>query len=293
MRYLSTSFRVEASDESERQSACDILAALLGDCGYEAFAPSPHGLDAFVPENLYDESAVSGVLERFPMDSVAISCHTESVPDRDWNAAWEQSGFAPISVGDALTVYDARHTDTSAIPTGEGCPLPLLIETTQAFGTGTHQTTQMVLRCLTTIPPMGKSVLDCGCGTGILGIAALRLGSARAVGYDIDEWSVANARHNAALNGVPQLDIRLGDVACLGGIDGLFDIVMANINRNIILADLPQIARKAAPGTTLIFSGFLDADADAVASAARLQGFAPAESLRDGEWACLMMTRCG
>lgn len=292
MKYLSTTIQIAASNEADAQTAIDLLAALLGDCGYESFEQSPSQLTAYIQEKLFSASDLQQALDCFPMPNVKLKHSTESVDDCDWNQEWEQSGFSPISVDDHFVIYDARHTDPDAVQMDGNSPLALFIEASQAFGTGTHQTTQMVLRSLIDAHVEGKTVLDCGCGTGILAIAALRLGASRAVAYDIDEWSTANTRHNASLNAAEQIEIHLGDAQCLDRVEGSFQVVLANINRNIILAELPRIVEKAQPSDcTLILSGFLTADVDAVRQAAESFGFHLVGTQTSDDWVCLTLRR--
>lgn len=292
MKYLSTTFHIEVTNQTDLQTVMDILSALLGDCGYESFEQSDSELTGYIQSKLYDVDTVKQTISDFPIEGVKITMHTDTVADCDWNTTWEEFGFYPISVGDDIIIYDARHTDQTAVQNSDDRRLQLFIEASQAFGTGCHQTTQMVLQSLIDCVPMGKTVLDCGCGTGILGIAALRLGATRVVGYDIDEWSTTNAHHNAALNHTENIEIRLGNVSCLEDVDGTFDIIMANINRNIITADLPLIVKKASRKAHIILSGFLIDDIACITECANSLGFQLCSSQTSGEWSCLTFSNC-
>ena len=138
-------------------------------------------------------------------------------------------------------------------------------------------------------PSPSVRVLDCGTGTGILSIAALKLGASEAVGYDIDEWSVDNARHNAVINRVDdRFTSLLGDVSILKEVKGTFDLVMANINRNILLADLPMMHEKMAPGARLILSGFYTTDCPMLIEKAQSLGMTLTNQDEDHDWACLV-----
>lgn len=209
------------------------------------------------------------------------------MPDQDWNQDWEDQGFEPIGVSDHLVIYDAKHTDMSMFAGDDGV-MRIFIEARNAFGTGTHQTTRMILRRLLGMDLTGKSVLDCGCGTGILGIVASRLGANRVLGYDIDEWSSENAKHNAALNGVDNLDVLLGDASVLDGVKEEFDVVIANINRNILLNDMPAFRSHLKTGGRLILSGFYETDVPMLEQAAQSNGLTIIDVVTDGEWACAM-----
>jgi ribosomal protein L11 methyltransferase len=160
-----------------------------------------------------------------------------------------------------------------------------------AFGTGTHETTRMICSTLLELPVKGKHVLDCGCGTGILGICALKLGAERAVGYDIDEWSADNTRHNAVINQVDQrLQALCGDASVLSGFDAEFNLVMANINRNILLNDMEHFRSVMAPGAQLILSGFYKNDCALLESKAQTLGLSLKATRTDGDWACLLFS---
>ena len=141
-------------------------------------------------------------------------------------------------------------------PQLETIPMKILIDAQQAFGTGTHETTQMIVSLLLNQDLKDKRVLDCGCGTGILGIVAAKCGAREVVSYDIDEWSVRNAEHNAELNGV-ELDVLEGDKRVLSHVSGVFDVILANINRNIILEDIDEFVSVMTTDSKIILSGFM------------------------------------
>ena len=212
----------------------------------------------------------------------------EEVPDQDWNQGWEDEGFEPIGVGDHLIIYDAKHTDMNMFAGNDGV-MRIFIEARNAFGTGTHQTTRMILRRLLGIGLNGKTVLDCGCGTGILGIAASKMGAKKVLGYDIDEWSSENAKHNAELNGVKNMDVLLGDASVLSGVQDKFDLVVANINRNILINDMTAFRGvMRGNGTKLILSGFYTTDVPMLQEAAAANGLQLKDVVEDGEWACAL-----
>ena len=146
----------------------------------------------------------------------------------------------------------------------------------------------MILRRLLGMDMNGKKVLDCGCGTGILGIVASRLGAGRVVGYDIDEWSSENAKHNAALNGVGNLDVMLGDASVLDCVDEEFDVVIANINRNILINDMTAFRSHLKTDGRLILSGFYESDVPMLEEKAIENGMALMDVVSDEEWACAM-----
>lgn len=192
-----------------------------------------------------------------------------------------------------IVIHDGRHLPEN-VPADA---IPIEIDAKLAFGTGTHETTRMICAELISfhIPHLTfheTRVLDCGTGTGILSICALKLGAKEAVGYDIDEWSVDNARHNAVIN---QVDDRftslLGDASILlNKVEGTFDLVMANINRNILLADMETFRQKMADGARLILSGFYTEDCQMLIDKARTLGLKLSKQKEDQNWACLVFS---
>ena len=277
--------------------ACDVLAAMAGDVGFETFVETETGLTGYVQQALFDEQALQKSLEDFPFDGVSISYDIREAEDKDWNEQWEQEGFEPIEVrskmeeGRSVIIHDGRHLPKVI----SDQDIAIEIDAKLAFGTGTHETTRMICATLQELFTIHYSlfttlkVLDCGTGTGILAICALKLGAKEAVGYDIDEWSVDNARHNAVINRVDErFTSLLGDVNILKEVEGSFDLVMANINRNILLADMPMMHEKMAPGARLILSGFYTADIPMLTEKAQSLGMTLAAQKEDNEWACLV-----
>ena len=205
-----------------------------------------------------------------------------------------------------IVIHDGRHLPET-MPTGA---IPIEIDAKLAFGTGTHETTRMICSELISLHIPHSTfhnqepsfhiphstfhkirVLDCGTGTGILSICALKLGAAEAIGYDIDEWSVDNARHNAVIN---QVDDRftslLGDASILNKVEGNFNLVLANINRNILLADMESFRGKMAPGASLILSGFYTEDCEMLIEKAKTLGLKLTKQKEDQNWACLVFS---
>lgn len=286
MKYYVANFDIECADEL-LQPARELLSAAACEAGFEAFEDTDNGIAGYVQRPLYDKEALDAAIVDYMPEGTQVTYNIEEVPDQDWNQGWEDQGFEPIGVSDHLVIYDAKHTDMSMFAGDDGV-MRIFIEACNAFGTGTHQTTRMILRRLLGMDLTGKSVLDCGCGTGILGIVASRLGANRVLGYDIDEWSSENAKHNAALNGVDNLDVLLGDASVLDGVKEEFDVVIANINRNILLNDMTAFRSHLKTGGRLILSGFYETDVPMLEQAAQSNGLTIIDVVTDGEWACAM-----
>lgn len=283
MKYYETEFTIKGND-ALMQDSCDLLAAMAGEAGYESFEETDCGLKGYIQQDLYDEEALKQIIGDFPFEDMTITHVTREAEYRDWNEQWENEGFSPIFITDDCVVHDGRHMpDTPAKTMVE-------IDAKLAFGTGTHDTTKMVARQLIEANPEGKSLLDCGCGTGILGIIALKYGAEKVVGYDIDEWSADNARHNAVINGVgDSYDARLGDAAILDS-SMSFDIILANINRNILIADMPIWRPLMKKGGKLIVSGFYAEDVNKLTAKAEELALALESHHNKGEWHCLVFT---
>lgn len=285
MKYLVSHFTIDAADDNLLQTSREILAAMAGECGYETFIDTERGTDGYVQVDFFDEDMLRTVLAEFPIDGVAISFSTEEVEDQDWNATWEEEeGFSPICIDEKLVVYDVLHTSDETLASF-GDIINIGIHARNAFGTGTHETTRMMTAALICQDLNGKRILDCGCGTGILAIAGLKCGAEAAVAYDIDEWSSENAVHNAEINGVAdKLTVHQGDASVLENVDGEFDIVLANINRNILLADMPSFKAKMKDGATLLLSGFYAEDVPVLEEKAASLGLKLVAHNHDGEW---------
>jgi ribosomal protein L11 methyltransferase len=286
MKYLVAEFKIECQD-GMIQIARDLLTDALGEAGFETFEDTEDGIKGYVQESLFDENAMNDVISNFMLPDVTINANIQEAEYKNWNEEWEEAGFERININDSITIYDARHDDGNGIASG----ISIGIETKQAFGTGTHETTRMIVSTLLNIDLKGKRVLDCGCGTGILGIAASKLGASEVVGYDIDEWSSENAIHNAELNGVGNMKVMLGDASVLKSVEGKFDVVLANINRNILLADMPAFVSVMADDSLLILSGFYASDVDLLIEKASSLGLSKIDSKSDSEWTCLVLKK--
>lgn len=286
MKYFVANFKIECEAEL-MQPARELLSAAACEAGFEAFEDTDDGLLGYVQRPLYNKEALDEAIDDYMPEGAMVTYDVEEVPDQDWNQGWEEEGFEPIGVSENLIIYDAKHTDMNMFAGNDGV-MRIFIEARNAFGTGTHQTTRMILRRLLGMNLNGKKVLDCGCGTGILGIVASRLGADRVLGYDIDEWSSENAKHNASINGVGNLDVMFGDASVLDVVDEEFDVVIANINRNILINDMSAFKRHMKTDGCLILSGFYESDVPMLEKAAMDNAMSLKDVVTDEEWACAL-----
>ncbi len=308
MKYYEVTFTLTPCS----QDAQDILAAMAAEAGFETFEETADGLVGYVQQQLFDADVLEGVLNGFPLEGTHIIYKVSEAEDRDWNAEWEQEGFEPIIVeaandgncresdktGDcptgacrSIVIHDGRHLPDATL-LAKSAVIPIEIDAHLAFGTGTHETTRMMCGGLLSLDLHDRQVLDCGCGTGILGISALKLGAAGCTAYDIDEWSADNTRHNAVINHVDDhITVLHGDATLLDSMATGFDVVMANINRNILLADMERFVSVMAPEAVLLLSGFYENDCAMLESKAQSLGLVLTGRRADGEWACLTFRR--
>lgn len=287
MEYLVADFTIQSPD-SLLQTARELLADSIAEAGFESFEDTDKGLRAYVQEGLLDQNTLQAAIEDFIMPDIKITYTVSKAENRDWNETWENEGFDPISIDGRLRIVDANNPDRQDQKAEDGETV-IKIAARQAFGTGTHQTTRMICSMLLGIDLKGKKFLDCGCGTGILGIVASKLGAEEVVGFDIDEWSVENAAHNAGLNEVGNMQVFQGDAKVLSHVSGVFDVVVANINRNILLADMPEYKEVMSSDGILILSGFYTSDAPVLIEKASQLGLHETGRKQEDDWCCLKL----
>ncbi|MDE5659903.1 MAG: 50S ribosomal protein L11 methyltransferase [Muribaculaceae bacterium] len=261
----------------------DVMAALLADEGYESFVADDNGLTAYIRAEQFSDEAVENALALlpFPVDTRKTSVIVEG---RDWNSEWEKNYFKPIVVGNRCVIHSSFHTD---VPEAE---YDIVIDPKMAFGTGHHATTSQVITALLDMELTGKRVTDMGTGTGILAILSAMRGAASVAGIEIDTPAWENALENAALNGVAdKLTLINGDASALSSLPKA-DVFVANINRNIITADLAAYVAACAPGATMVLSGFYEADIPVIMAVAAPLGLSEVTHSVINEWTALTLT---
>ena len=283
MKYFEVDFQLSPLS----QDACDILAALTADAGFESFEETQHGIRGYVQQPLLDRQALEDIVNNFPIMGTNIIYTINKAEDKDWNEQWEQEGFEPIIVGNnRLAIHDGRHLPS------QPADISVEIDARLAFGTGTHETTQMICEWMLDMPMNGLRVMDAGCGTGILGIVALKLKASHVTAYDIDEWSSDNTRHNAVINRVDsQLSVYCGDASLLDSKTADYDLVLANINRNILLNDMPRFCQIMKQDAKLILSGFYTEDIPLLEARGKELGLTLTGAKNRDKWASIIMQR--
>lgn len=270
--------RIEAEPCSE--DITDLLAAFLADEGYESFVADATGTTAYIREELYDSDRLGEILSDFPITCRFTPTATH-IEGKDWNHEWEKNYFQPIVISDRCVVRSTFHTEA---PEAE---IEILIDPKMAFGTGHHATTTMMATHLLDNPPIGKSVIDMGTGTGILAILSKKLGAGRVTGIEIDGFAYENAVENSRLNDT-ELQLIHGDASSLKECESA-DVLLANINRNIILEDIGAYAAKLKEGGVMHLSGFYPHDAAMIEERAASEGLTSGRLTTLGEWASLTL----
>ena len=275
MKYTEVNFTIAPLDPCR-----DLLVDALGNEGpYDSFVEIPDGLKAYVPSTQFDKEWLQQQVDNL-QDLASIHYSHQEMPDKNWNEEWEKQHKPVLVVADngkQVWVRAPFHDHRADVD------YEIEIEPKMSFGTAHHPTTYMMLSYVAELDMVGKRVLDMGCGTAVLAILAKMRGASYVEGVDIDEWAFRNARENAASNNV-EIALKLGDASTL---QGVFDIIIANINRNILLADMERYAAVLNPGGTLLLSGFYEADeASLIARANELGMVLRSRKNRDG-WSAL------
>lgn len=259
----------------------DLLVDTLGNEGpYESFVETKDGLKAYVQASQYDAQWLANEVQAFP---VPLKYSVEEMEDKNWNEEWEKQHEAVLVRSEAGSVwvrapFHPHRTDVD---------YELIIEPKMSFGTAHHPTTYMMLSYVAELDMKGRRVLDMGCGTAVLGILAKIRGASYVEGIDIDEWAFANARENAASNNV-EIALKLGGAP---SIDGTFDVILANINRNILLADMEHYVNALVQGGSLLLSGFYHADEEALIARANELGLTLKNKKSRDNWSALQLMK--
>ncbi len=274
MNYICYSFNV-----SPVQPGSEILMAIIADVGFESFDQTENGFNAYIVEDLAQNVDLSDL----NFEDFTFTYSFKKIETTNWNAEWEKN-FEPVVIEPLLCIRAPFH------PKNLHVKHEIVIMPKMSFGTGHHQTTRQVCAQMFKTDFKNKRVLDMGCGTGILAILATILEAKNIVAIDIDEWSVENAIENCRDNNAYNITIKKGDVESLEN-EAPFDIILANINKNILKSQIPVYANKIAKGGQLFLSGFFTTDVAELTSLAETVGFKYLYTSNEDEWAVLIMER--
>lgn len=278
MEYKKVSIEITPFQEWLRE----VLTAQLADIGFDSFVDSEMGFDAYIPASEYHKGELNEVLNEFSED-FCFDVKSELIEDQNWNEEWEKNYFKPLVVANECVVRAPFHTDYPKLK------YEIVIEPNMAFGTGNHETTSLVLESILQNDMSGKSVLDMGCGTGILGILASMKGAKKITAIDIDKWSYEGSIENAKLNNIQNLEVKQGDAKLLT--TDTYDVIFANIQRNVLLNDMPDYNRVLKNGGTLIMSGFYKEDISAIKTKAESLGLNDAGFKEKNKWVAYSFTK--
>ncbi|MBR4146691.1 MAG: 50S ribosomal protein L11 methyltransferase [Bacteroidales bacterium] len=269
MKTIEYSFTLPTSDIQH-----DMLTTMLGELGFDSFMDDDMALKAYCTEDQRDDNAVADLLLMDAFKGIHL-LGVEEMPDKDWNEVWEAS-YQPVIVNERCRVRAPFHEPD---PSYE---FDLVIEPKMSFGTANHETTAQIIQLMLETDFQGKEVLDMGSGTAVLAILAKKLGAARTVAIDNDEWAYNNAFTNVALNSIEDIEIVLGDAHAIG--DALYDIILANINRNILLRDMHCYVDAMRPQARIFFSGFYEEDLESIKEEAQRLGLNYVCHLARNKW---------
>jgi ribosomal protein L11 methyltransferase len=271
MNYFEINFFITPFEEY----ISDVLASELGEIGFDSFVSTEVGLDAYALENAFDEAKLKNLLDNFPFEA-SIEYKVTQIESKNWNEEWEKHYFEPIVIGNECVIHSSFHKN---VPKAK---YDIVIDPKMAFGTGHHETTSLVIGWLLKMDLQDKTLLDMGCGTSVLAILAAMRGAKDIVAIDIDTWCTENSIENIGINNTKGVKVLLGGAELLTGMH--FDIILANINRNILLADLEQYAACLSSGGELYMSGFYVQDIPLIEAEANRNGLKLIDFHEKNKW---------
>lgn len=278
MNYIEVKFVCEPANDI----VSNILSAQLGEIGFESFVDNEDGITAYIQDSLFDLNNIEAILNDFPLESKVTYSHKQ-IEDKNWNEEWEKNYFSPLIIDDKCIIQSTFH---NVPPTYD---YNILIDPKMAFGTGHHQTTELMIREILKEDFAGKTVLDMGCGTAILAILASMRGADPITAIDIDKWAYDNAIENLNLNSIENITVQIGGAELLGATS--FDIILANINRNILLNDIHTYASVLNKGGSLFMSGFYVEDIPSIKEESEKNGLTFNHSNEKENWVAVKFTK--
>ena len=273
-QYIETTLTITPFSED----VADVMAALLANYNYETFIPTENGVKCYVLKENYSEQSIIDSIQQNPFDcSIEYNCI--EVENEDWNKTWVEESFTPIFINEECVIHSPKDE------VGENLKYNILINPIMAFGSGHHETTAMMTKWLLKEEIKDKVVLDMGCGTAILAIVAAKRGAQKVCAIDIDERAYRNAIENANLNNCSEIDVRLGGAEAIG--DSKFDIILANINKNILIADMSIYSQAINNEGLLFVSGFYSSDIEDIANTALKYNLNLIKKQEENDWVSL------
>ncbi len=271
MEYTKVTFTLISDTELARE----LLMAELGNIGFESFVETDEAIEAYIPsKDFMIELLVSESLQ--DNEFFNFNYTIEVIADQNWNEVWEQNYFEPLLIEDQCMIRAPFHSDFPA------SNYEIIINPRMAFGTGNHETTYLMIKAILELEIKEKSVLDMGCGSGILSILAAKKGAKEITAIDIDGWSFNNTLENCELNNIKNTSVRLGDASLLD--DQSFDIILANIQRNILIQDMAAYVNVLKPNGKLVMSGFYKDDLEAIEEKAVSLGMKLISTCEKSDW---------
>ncbi len=257
----------------------ELIIAELSNLGFNSFEEMETGLKAFCDKDSFSNKDTLAILKKYDVDPEKVTI--EEIPETNWNAVWEEN-FDPVTIDDQVLIRAPFHPS-------QGFPFEIVLSPKMAFGTGHHATTYLMVKNLLGFDLQSKAVLDIGTGTGVLAILASQMGAENILATDVDQWSINNSNENAAVNNVV-LEIMKGSIEEIES-KRLFDVVLANINKNVILKELKFYSKFLLPSGYLLLSGFYVRDCDDILLEANIQGLTETERSEKEDWASLILVK--
>ena len=276
MNYYACSFT-----NPENENLKDMFMELLGEIGFDSFMDTDEGFEAYCQEPLLNEEELNDIMQMEQFANVKL-IKKELIPDQDWNATWEAS-YEPVIINEFCRIRAPFHNVEGSYK------YDLIIEPKMSFGTAHHETTSQIIELMLKSDFSGLNLLDMGSGTGVLAILAKKLGSATTVAIDNDEWAYRNALDNIRLNDENDIIVELGDANSLN--DRQFDIILANINRNILLRDMKEYVKSLVDGGKIFFSGFYEEDLILITKEAERLGLKYVNHVTKNNWTAAVFVK--
>ena len=276
MNYYACSFT-----NPDNENLKDMFMELLGEIGFDSFMDTDEGFDAFCQEPLLNDEELNDIMQMEQFANVKF-LKKELIPDQDWNATWEAS-YEPVIINEFCRIRAPFHKVEGSYK------YDLIIEPKMSFGTAHHETTSQIIELMLQSDFTGQNLLDMGSGTGVLAILAKKLGSATTVAIDNDEWAYRNALDNIRLNDENEIIVELGDASSLN--DRQFDVILANINRNILLRDMKEYVKCLVDGGKIFFSGFYEEDLVLIKKEAERLGLTYSNHVTKNNWTAAVFVK--